>query len=102
MTTEQAEKFRFFGCVPRCVIQFAARKGILITQDDFCNRYESHFIMPAERYGWLSYEAVLPILQDLGVATAVMETDDYEAARNAFDIEKRLVLVRSLVNLNSG
>jgi hypothetical protein len=102
MTPEQLAKSRLYGCVPSCLIQLAAIRGTHITQDDFCTRYESFFINPAECYRWLSYDAVLPVLKDLGLATVVNETIDCEVVRHAFNIETRMVLVRSLVNLNPG
>jgi hypothetical protein len=102
MSPKQAEQFRQYGCVPRCLIQLAAKRGCHITEDEFCTRFERFFLDPSERYGWLLYNVVLTVLRDLSLANGVTETSNYEEVRQAFNGGKPMVLVRSLVNLNAG
>jgi hypothetical protein len=102
MSLKQTNQFKLFGCVPRCVAELAARRGNTITWDEFCTRFDGCFSDPENRYGLLDISALPPILHALSLPERLTEETDYQKVKDAFNREKKLVLVLSTVDLNPG
>lgn len=102
MTPIQESQFNTFACVSRSLINLAGSKGHTITRDAFCQQFAGLFLNPAGQYGALVTSQIVEVIRALGLGGYFATYRRYAEIDNAFNAEKRGVLVSSEINLNAG
>ena len=103
MTPElKSEEFKKYGCIPRCLMYLSAQAGKPLSEKEFCERFETLFPSPVERYGYLETQSTIEILRLLGLASRLRDSDDYAVIETAFVNERKMILIKSTVDLNHG
>lgn len=99
-----------FGCFPRCLIELARKCNHDISIDDFCARFEIHFIDPDEKYGALDPAHVPEIANALSIPSAVDASPPIQKLVSESDYDRVIrihkqnipILIGSRIDLNEG
>jgi len=102
MTRDQREQFDQFGCVPRCIIEFAKTKGRSITDDEFCAQFDYLFPNPDSQYGMLLTSQIAEVIKRLGLGRYFLTFRRYPAIVSRFDQGQRDILVLSEIDLREN
>lgn len=110
MTPEQEQQFTLFGCIPRCLIELAARIGRQISKQEFCERFEQFFHNTNTQYGLLNPDYIPEISRALSlpsvrgqqeVPTKLGWVEDYDKVRLLHQGGVH-ILIASQINLMPG
>ena len=81
MTKDQEDKFELYGCASRCLIALANANGANLTKADFIDRYTPRYWAQDTRCGIFSLAGVAEVAVDLGLASSVTESNNFNEVR---------------------
>jgi hypothetical protein len=85
MNATQRQQWDDYACMSKALIKSASVKGIQLTEDDFCRRYESDFPRPQTHYGGLILSRFYKIAIDIGLGRDMDLFCHHENAKEYFD-----------------
>lgn len=89
MTNAQLIQFNKYACVARAFLKLCELRKAPITRDDFCNRYNQHFLEPTNHYGAISVSGLFLIGKDLAHWSTLDTSSDPEYVKS--QIQNRTV-----------
>lgn len=81
MTKDQEDNFELYGCASRCLIALANGGGADLTKADFIDRYTPKYWIHDTRCGILTRDGIAEVAVDLGLASSVAESKDFNEVR---------------------
>jgi hypothetical protein len=96
MNATQRQQWDDFACMSRALIKAALVKGIQLTEDGFCSKYESYFPLPQTHYGGLILSRFYRIAIDIGFGNDMDLICHHKDAKEKFDSGSLVFVVSGL------